>query len=274
MNNIIHGDCRFILKDIPDNSIDSIITDPPYPCIDRDYGYWTEPEWHALIHEIVYQARRILKPTGSAVFILHPNSEKIGVMRSWLWEFMTWCCKEWNIIQDVYWWNVVTMPSAHCNRKNGLMRSSLKTCVWVGDPSCYRNQEAILWATSDAFAAEKREDRIRVTQPSGYNVCRHAIKQTVRDRGGVTPFNVIPMGNTDSTNKHSASTPKKLCYYWINYICPPNGVVLDPFCGHGNIPLTAVELGRNFIGIEQHPEFVEIAKKRIKQFQSGDLFAV
>lgn len=78
---IVCGDCLDVLPIIPDQSVDAVITDPPYPCIRRDYGYWTEAEWWALIVEgVIPQVRRILKPTGNAVFILQPNSRRVGTM--------------------------------------------------------------------------------------------------------------------------------------------------------------------------------------------------
>lgn len=59
------------------------------------------------------EVRRILKPTGSAVFILQPNSRKIGSMRGWLFEFQAWICREWNMVQDAWWWNYRAPPEAH-----------------------------------------------------------------------------------------------------------------------------------------------------------------
>lgn len=139
-----HGDCRDILPTIPSASIHAAILDPPYPCIERSYGTWTEDEWFELMGAVVPQLRRVLVPTGSAVIILQANSEHVGTMRPWLWEFMSWVCKEWNVIQDVYWHNPSTPPTRHCNRKYGLMRPAVKTCVWLGPPNAYRNQDAVL----------------------------------------------------------------------------------------------------------------------------------
>lgn len=260
MLQLYHGNCTEILKSIPDSSIDAVISDPPYPCIKRDYGYWTADEWHALMKTIVSETRRVLRPTGSAMFVLQPNSEKIGKMRSWLWDFMSWVSKEWNIVQDAWWWNPSTLPTIHCTRNNGLMRPSLKACVWLGEPNCYRNQDEILWSPSDALVNEKRCDRVLIKTPSSHSIRRQRIKDTSAERGGVTPFNVIPVANTDSTNKHSASTPKKLCQYWIKYITRPGDTVLDPFCGGGSIGTAALELERNFIGIEQNEHYYEYAK--------------
>ena len=59
---------------------------------------------------VVIEGRRVLKPTGSMVIILQPNFEKVGKMRLWLWEFVAWAGREWNLVQDVYWWSFDAMP--------------------------------------------------------------------------------------------------------------------------------------------------------------------
>jgi DNA modification methylase len=80
------GDCLEVLKTLDAGSVDCVVTDPPYPEISRDYGRMTEPEWHQVMRGVVSEVRRVLKPRGSAVFILQPNSERVGRMRPWLWE--------------------------------------------------------------------------------------------------------------------------------------------------------------------------------------------
>ena len=82
------GNCLDILPTIPAQSVDAVITDPPYPEISRDYGRMTEAQWWDMMMGVCAEVRRVLKPTGSAVFILQPNSRKVGSMRGWLWEFM------------------------------------------------------------------------------------------------------------------------------------------------------------------------------------------
>lgn len=109
---LIHGDCRKELKNIATKSVDVILTDPPYPGINREYGKISEGQWHSLMHDVVQECRRILKPKGSAVLVLQPNFEKVGRMRPWLWEFVAWAANEWNLVQDVWWWNINAMPIA------------------------------------------------------------------------------------------------------------------------------------------------------------------
>jgi hypothetical protein len=266
---IENGDCLDMLPAVPAGSIDAVITDPPYPCIRRPYGRLAEAEWHDLMDGVVAQVRRVLRPSGSAVFVLQPNSRRVGEMRLWPWEFLLRTAKDWNLIQDVYWWNHAAMPTVHVRRENGLLRPSVKLCLWFGPPDCWRDQRAVLWRPSVRVLAERLEDRCLRRQPSGYTVRRGRAKQAVLERGGSTPFNLIPLANTDSVSSsgrhgHPAGTPRQLCDWWVRYICPPFGVVLDPFAGAGTVGEAAVRNGRSYVGIEKEGKYVEVARRRLE----------
>jgi site-specific DNA-methyltransferase (adenine-specific) len=263
-----HGDCTAVLPTMPAASVDAVITDPPYPCIDREYGRWTEEEWFALMRVVVPECMRVLKPSGSAVFILQPNSERVGRMRTWLWEFMLWVGKEWGIVQDAWWWNHAALPVGGAITK-GLLRASLKACVWVGAEHCYRDQDAAL-AVESKRNRQAREEGWSGTEryPSGRVVRHEKMHAAAARRGGVTPFNVMAVPNTNShssagANGHGAGTPLPLCSWWTRYLCPPAGTILDPFMGSGTTGLAAIKHGANYIGIEQKPEYYAIATKRI-----------
>jgi DNA modification methylase len=263
---LIHGDCRKKLKDIASKSVDAIITDPIYPEIDRDYGRISEAEWHEMMHDVVHQARRVLKPTGSAVFILQPNYQKVGQMRLWLWEFLLWAAKEWNLVQDVYWWATDTLPASGTNRHQGLLRQSVKMCIWLGPADCYRNQEAVLWEPCDRHSARKWQDRALRQRPSGHSVRDGRTAQTSALRGGSVPFNLLPIANsnTSGTGDHPASTPYDLAAWWCKYIVPPKGVLLDCFCGSAGILAAGLDHGASkVIGIEKEKKYLATAKKRI-----------
>src|SRR5437764_4195324 len=114
------------MRTLPPSSIDAVIADPPYPEISRTYGRMTETDWHDMMNAVMPQVRRVLNPTGSAMFILQPNSERVGRMRLWLWDFIARWGREWNLVQDAYWWNIAEPPTVHTHRGRGLMRPSLK----------------------------------------------------------------------------------------------------------------------------------------------------
>ncbi len=277
---VIQGDCLDTLRRIPSASVDAVVTDPPYPCIKRDYGYWTEAEWFALMNPVVEECRRVLKPTGSAVFILQPNSEKVGRMRTWLWEFMAKWGREWGMVQDAWWWNIAAPPTIHCNRDRGLMRPSVKSCVWLGGEDCYRDQSAVLWSESMANVATRSAQRANKT--AAYYTPRGGITNKARatavaeERGGVTPFNIVPIAGTESfssagSHGHGAGTPLTLCRWWVRYICPPGGTVLEPFAGSGTVGLAALKEGRKCLMIERHPPYCDIIRRRLSE--AGTLFA-
>jgi len=270
---LYHADCLDILPTLEAGSIDAVITDPPYPGVQRDYGVWTEYQWWELMTGVTSNSRRILKPAGSAVFILQPNSEHVGKMRGWLWEFMAWICDAWNMVQDVWWWNFTPFPTVHSQRKYGLMRPSLKACVWAGPPECYRNQDAVLWEPSDTTKAADLSDRALRHRPSGGTMRSGRANGVAMERGGSTPMNLIPVANADSQTSagaagHSAGTPQPLMEWWMRYIVPPGGTVLDPFMGSGTTGVACVQTGRNFIGIEIDPGYFAIAQKRIEDAQA------
>jgi len=266
------GDCLDILPTLPSESVDAVITDPPYPHIKREYGHWTEAEWWDMMIPVVTETRRILKPTGSAMFILQPNSEKVGKMRGWLWEFMAWVCREWNMVQDAWWLNTAPMPG----RRGQLMRQSLKACIWAGDPACYRNQRAALWDEAESsklryISARARRENKRHNSPGGQGVTKTTVGNAARRRGGVTPFNVFPCNthNAAGTSGNSAGTPLPLADWWTRYICPPGGVVADWFMGSGTMGIAAVQNGCSFVGIERldKPGYFPTAQERIAEVQ-------
>lgn len=266
---VYHGDSLEVLPTLEKGSVDAVITDPPYPCINREYGVWTEAEWFALMRCIVPECMRVLKLAGSAVFILQPNSERVGRMRTWLWEFMAWVGKEYGIVQDVWWWNPSSPPTIHVNRDRGGLRPSVKACVWLGGSECYKNQDAVLWTESDANAAQRKCSRALQYKPSGLSMRVGRCTAAAVERGGVTPFNLLPIPNANSTDSagshgHGAGTPLPLCSWWVRYICPEGGTVLDPFLGSGTVGLAALKWGQRFVGVEQEEKYAEIAVRRLE----------
>jgi DNA modification methylase len=266
---LINGDSLSLLKQIPDQSIDSVVTDPPYPFIKRSYGSWNEEQWNELMDTTIVEIRRVLKPKGSAIFILQPNHETPGKVRPWMFKFIAKYIELWNMPQDIWWFNPTAMPTTHCSREYGLMRPAVKACVWLGPIDCYKNQDAILWTSSFLNKNNDLEDRALKRYPSGSSMRRGRCIQTSIDRGGSTPFNFFPIGSGSKKrkgSKHGATTPLELCEQLVKYITPPNGIVLDPFSGIGTVGVAALRNGFQYIGIEKNKEYHDEAEKYIDEF--------
>lgn len=276
---VILGDCRKVLPRMKSGSVDLVLCDPPYPGIVKEYGHFLEEEWFDLMNAVVPEVRRVLTPSGSAVFILKPNAEKAGRMRLWLWEFLATWGRKWNVVQDCYNWNFAQLPFGAATTC-GLMRGSVSYSVWLGSSDCYRNQDAVLWPESEtsknrrektkargwkaeftsASASRRNTDKPRLDATRAYGAA-------VR-RGGVTPFNLIPTTNTknpDPENTHPARTPEDVVRFWVKYLTKPGDTVLDPFAGSGTTLFVANEEGRDAIGIEIDGEYVKCVRERMRR---------
>lgn len=68
-----------------------------------------------------------------------------------------------------------------------------------------------------------------------------------------------------SFNTHSTVKPTALMQWLVRLVCPKDGVVLDPFCGSGSTGVACMREQMRFVGIDQEPEYCEIAERRIRE---------
>lgn len=250
------------------HSIDAIITSPPYPRIKRPYGRWTESQWLRWMRDVIGAANRLLKPSGSMVFVIGPNFRHAGSLAPWPYRFILDIFEiGLNIIQDAYWIKANRMPMGQVRR--GLMRDAVEWCVWIGSPDCYKDQHAILWEYSDSMKklldlarrGRVRDHRHRSPSGASANPAAFAI-----DRGGATPMNALVTTNAGlEAQGHPAAFPVPLASYWVKYICPKGGIVLDPCAGSGTTLVAARQAGRRWIGIEKVADYARRARRRLRQ---------
>jgi DNA modification methylase len=193
-------------------------------------------------------------------------------MRLWLWDFVSWAGREWNLVQDCWAWSTDAMPFAGTQRKYGLMRQSIKMLIWLGSPDCYRNQDAVLWTpaqyTQTAVASERfqGDGKLRKT-PSGRTLRFDRFAKTLEERGGATPYNLLPVscaGSTGGRDGHPAVTSYELADWWCRYLLPDNGTLLDPFCGSGTSLVAGLDNGaKKVIGIDRVKKYLKTAEKWI-----------
>lgn len=261
---LLHGDSRQVLKTLPTASVDLVLTDPIYPEVDRDYGRISEADWHDLMHVVVRECRRVLKPSGSMVVVLQPNYERVGKMRSWPWEFALWAANEWNLVQDCYWFAPDAMPLAGTGRNTGLLKAAVKWVVWLGSPDCHRDQQAVLKPISE-FGRDRPGDRSR--SPSGRTRRSGTMYRTAVERGGAVPPNLLTLPRATGcpgSEDHPATTPLALCEWWVRYLLPPGGTLLSPFVGSGTELVAGLDHGAGrVIGIDREKRYLEIARRRI-----------
>jgi DNA modification methylase len=92
----------------------------------------------------------------------------------------------------------------------------------------------------------------------------HTKKKEFSNPNGRIKRDVWSIPTRGTNDKHFAAFPEELCKIPIEAACPTNGLILDPFAGRGTVGITALKLGRQFLGLELNPSYVEIAKKNLE----------
>ena len=111
---------------------------------------------------------------------------------------------------------------------------------------------------------EGTKNRVLEENARRFGTRRPARNNYERNPKGKNPGDIWTLVSEPFPEAHFATYPIKLLIQPIKAGCPKDGIILDPFIGSGTTAVAAKMLGRNYIGIEKNPEYVEIANSRIK----------
>ena len=244
MINLMQGDCLELMKSIPDGSIDSIITDPPYgtTACKWDGVIPFEPMWAEL--------KRIIKPNGAIVlFGQEPFSSYLRISN------IDWYKYDW------YWQKERPTNVMQVKRRAGKVIETIS--VFYKNQCTYNPQKT----THNGKLVTNRVGKngsfsalvdSKETRPYNY-----------RDDRTRYPLQLIKI-NRDTIgvlgkNLHPTQKPVALCEYLIKTFTNENEIVLDFTMGSGTTGVACKNLNRNFIGIELDNNYFEIARNRINE---------
>ncbi len=242
---VIEGDCLAAMARLPAGSVDLVFADPPYnlqlkgelhrPDNSRVDG--VEADWDKFAGFAEYDrftrawlaaARRVLKPAG-ALWVIgsYHNVFRIGAA---VQDLGFW------ILNDVIWRKSNPMPNFRGRR----FTNAHETLLW-----CAYAREARYTFNYEAMKALNDELQMR----SDWLIPLCGGPERLRDGAG--------------KKAHPTQKPEALLHRVLLASTRPGEVVLDPFFGTGTTGAVAKRLGRRFIGIEQDPSYVAIARRRI-----------
>ena len=283
---IYDGDCLDYLRDnlcLPDESIDLVITSPPYA--DRrisSYGGIHPDKYVEWFLPISEQLFRVLKPTGSFILNIKENV-KNGERETYVIELILALRKQgWLWIEEYCWYKKNSYPGKWSNR----FRDSWERCLHFTKQKKFKMyQDAVKvpigdWA-KQRFKSMTEKDFVRhISQTNskfGRNVSNWLNRKKVYPHNVlvfekehcIEPNTVIHFATECSNRNHSATFPVELPSWFIKLFTRKNDIVLDPFMGVGTTAIAATLLGRNYIGIESLSEYVEEARKNIGELGIG-----
>lgn len=233
INKIYQGDCLELMKNISNNSIDLVLTDPPYELDWRQsinfknrksmFHHKEETQkWDKgvkyLYENIFKEFDRIVKKTGSVIIFTRS-------------EFITWAVDEakknnFDNKATIIWHK--TNPIPQVRKKNYL--SSIETILWL---------------------ARWNKDKCDFT----FNF---------KTQNEMHNFMEYPICSGNERTKHPTQKPLNLIEKLLSIHSNENDLILDPFMGSGTTAVACKKLKRNFVGIEKESEYIQIAEARIK----------
>jgi site-specific DNA-methyltransferase (adenine-specific) len=235
---ILIGDCINVLKDIDTESVDLIVTDPPYN-LSKDYGNnddnLSHNEYLAFSREWLTEAKRVLKQSGTIYLFMGVRyiSYIYMILEQELgFYFNSWIT--WSYTQGI-------------GKTKGFSP---------------RHDDILMFTKSNKFKFNL--DSVRVPQK---------YYRSINNMRGANPGNVWEFSHIHycqaNRQNHPTQKPEALFERMILASSDENDVVLDPFCGSGTSLRTCQQLNRCGIGIEINEEYVDMTKQRLSQPFNG-----
>ncbi len=271
-DSIICGDCEQVLKDFPDDSVDLIITSPPYADARKKAYGGIHPDgsvdWFLPRTE---QFLRILRPTGT--FILNIKEKVVGGERhTYVLELiLKMRQKGWLWTEEFVWHKKNCYPGKWPNR----LRDAWERCLQFNKQKKFNMyQDKVMvpmgdWAKSrlkNLSDTDKRRDESKVQSGFGKNISNWL----TRDKA--YPTNVLHLATECSNRNHSATFPLSLPEWFIKLFTEEGDVVLDPFVGSGTSAIVAKKLNRKYIGVDVSLEYCTAAEKELHDAQRKLVF--
>ena len=255
LNQIICGDAVEILKKIPNNSIDLVVTSPPYDSI-RDYKGFSY-DLHATGKEIFNK----LKDGGIAVMVIQDQTKNFGKTLTSFKTIIDWCDNIGFKLFETVIYRKYGAEGAWWNKRFRVDHEYMPIFL-KGERPQYFNKEH-LKIPSKHGGKTLTGGGTRLT--NGIRIATRAIKiNPMKCRGTIWEYLTAGDGSR-LKHLHPATFPNRLPYDFIQCFCPEGGIVLDPFVGSGTTTVAAKNLNRKYIGIDIAKEYCNIAEKRIKE---------
>ena len=273
---ILHGDALDELGRIPTQSVDTVVTSPPY-FQQRDYddsdqiGQESNPAAYvARLVEIFRQVHRVLRDSGS-IWIVIGDKYLRGELLGLPWRVVLALIDEgWILRSDIIWHKPNAMPSSVKTRPT---TDHEYIFFLTKSKQYYYNADAIrephvTFSDQSRMRGGRRHFHVRNGTPeSGKNGGNQNLHDGRWDQafhpGGRNKRTVWSIPLSKFREAHFAVFPERLVETAILAGSPSGGVVLDPFLGSGTTALVAKRLQRHYIGIDCAQKYCEMARKRL-----------
>lgn len=260
---LLHGDAVAELKNLPDNSVDLIVTSPPYADQRKHiYGGISPDLYVEWFLPLSAELLRVLKPTGT--FILNIKERVVnGERHTYVLELILEMRKQgWLWTEEFMWHKKNCYPGKWPNR----FRDSWERLLQFNKQRKFNMyQEAVMVEMGDWAKSRLRNlsdtDKVRDESRVGSGFGKKIANWLTRDKA--FPTNVLHMATECSNRDHSAAFPEALPEWFIKLFTEPGDTVLDPFMGSATTLRVAKRMQRHAVGIDIQEEYVSRAYEEL-----------
>ena len=258
------GDAAKELKKVDDESVDLVITSPPYADQRKQtYGGIHPDQYVEWFMPIAAELQRVLKPTGT--FILNIKERVVaGERHTYVLELILAMRQQgWLWTEELIWHKKNCYPGKWPNR----FRDSWERLLQFNKQKNFNMyQDAVMVPTGDWAKSRLKNlsdtDRTRDESKVGSGFGKK-IENWI-GRSMAYPTNVMHMATECGNKNHSAAFPEALPEWFINLLTREGDCVLDPFMGSGTTVTVAERMGRNAIGVEILREYYDMVAATAK----------
>ena len=252
---LLLGDACECLNNIEDNSIDLIVTSPPYDNLRKYNGAgdnWTHSKFQCIANNLA----RVLKHGGVIVWVVNDKTEKGSKSGTSFRQALYFMEIGLNLNDTMIWRKTNPMPQVKQPRYS----------------SCFEYMFVFSKGTPKTFNPIMRECKLggKLYDSTAKNMDgesgRHKLTYNVNKE--MVDYNIWDIAVAQNKTSHPAVYPIEIPLKHIQSWSNEGDVVLDPFMGSGTTGLAALELNRKFIGIELNEEYFELSKQRILEKSS------
>lgn len=250
---IMLGDCLGRMKEISDNSIDLVVTSPPY---DNLRTYNGSLNWNFEIFQTVAgELKRVLKKGGVIVWVVGDSTIKGSESGSSFKQALYFKDIGLNIHDTMIWQKI--SPFQHKNRYIQCFEYMFVFSKGFRKEANLIKDRKNKWAGTQIHGTERQKDG------QTKNLSKIQKSKKVKEFGARYNIWDIPPDKNNKTG-HPAVFPIQIAQDHIETWTSPGQTVMDPFMGSGSTGVACKNLNRNFIGIEKDREYFRIAKQRIE----------
>ncbi len=278
LDSVLCGDATQQLPRLPADSIDCIVTSPPY-FRQRDYsgaaevGHEPTPtEYVQRLVTIFSHCHRLLRESGTLWIVLgdkYADGQQLGMP----WRVaLALIDFGWILRSDIIWHKPNAMPSAVKTRPttdHEYVFFLTKSKRYYYDADAIREPHVTFSKASRMRGGRKHLHQRDGTPERGKNGGQSNLHNGRWDQAfhpqGRNKRTVWSIPLSKFREAHFAVYPEQLVETCLEAGCPPDGIVLDPFLGSGTTAVVARRLGRRFVGIDCVPEYCEMARNRLKR---------